>query len=372
MIKTEPTVIKQIFRTEANGFSRISARVDGTPVWFESGDVEMQPRGEIFASAFLLPAMKRRADLRIEGLSLSPLWLTNTKQLMERFSAWWGYTPVKISSDTTWRPSDNKPSDAHTGLFFTAGVDSFYTLLHSGEEIRDLIYVHGFDSAVSDHIRLEDARKHLSQIAAETGRRLIILKTNLREHPLIRDMGWEKSHGAALVSAAYALPDIQRMLISSSYPVGFLIPYGSHPETDPLWSGDQLTFVHYGQHARRLDKLTAIADHPLVRHHLRICFKNPGQPSNCCRCEKCLRNMLFLESMGKLASFEAFPSRSHLIWRAFGVSSIPANYFAVYHDLIKSAPHWRPKLIMRIMLARSWFRNTKRDLINKLLGKKSN
>jgi hypothetical protein len=362
-----PLLIQNIRLTNEHGVSHISAVVDGSPIWFESSDVEMQPRGEIFACAFLLPAMKQGNGLRIEGLPLSPLWLTNTQPLMKQFSAWWGFPPVEITSDTPWQPPAEPTTNKQTGLFFTGGVDSFYTLLNFGEEIHALVYVHGFDSAVGDQLRLADARKHVSQVASETGRRLIIVKTNIREHPLIRDMGWEKSHGAALASVAYALPGIQRMLISSSYPVGFLVPYGSHPEIDHLWSSEELLFVHYGHHTRRIDKLTAISDHPLVQHHFRICFKNPGRTGNCCRCEKCIRNMLFLKSMGKLEAFEAFPSQGHLIWRAFHISSIPSNYFDVYYDLIKTSHHWEPRLIMRIMLARSWVRNTKRDLIHRLL-----
>ncbi len=357
-----PLLIRNIRLTNENGVSRIVADVDGLPVWYESSDVEMQLRGEVFACAFLLPAMKRGAGLHIEGVSLSPLWLENSKQVMERFSTWWGYTPIEITCNGAYHPVGATNETSHTGLFFTGGVDSFYSLLCSGEQIDDLVYVHGFDSALADQTRLEDARQHLSQIATGLGRRLLLLKTNLREHPLIRGMEWVRTHGGALASAAYTLPNIQRMIISSSYAVGFMVPCGSHPEIDPFWSDEQRMFVHFGTNAQRREKLEAIADHPLVMRHLRVCWKHPGRPDNCCRCEKCMRNMLLLDSLGKLTSFEAFPSRRGLMWRAFQVSGITPSLFPNYNYWITLCPRWQTRLAIRIMLARSWLRNQKKAI----------
>jgi hypothetical protein len=360
-----PLLINDIRLTNDKGVSRISALVDGFSVWYESSDVEMQPRGEIFACAFLLPAMKRGTGLRIEGLSLSPLWLSNTKPLMERFSDWWGFKPIDISSDTLWCASVETPSDKHTGLFFTGGVDSFYTLLHSREDIRALIYVHGFDSAIGDQLRLDDARKHLVQIASETGRRLIIVKTNLREHPLIRGMEWIKIHGGALASAGYTLPGIGRMIISSCDSGAVIVPMGTHPETDPLWSNDHLVLVHQGTEVSRRRKVNAIADHPLVMHHLRVCWKNAGQPGNCCRCEKCVRTMLILDSHGKLTPFEAFPSRRRLFWRACQITSITPSSMRGYRSRLVTCPRWQMRLAMRIMMARSWLRNQQKAIFRR-------
>jgi hypothetical protein len=364
-----PLLIQNLRLTSENSVSRIVADVDGITVWYESSDVEMQRRGEIFACAFLLPAMKRGANLRIEGASLSPLWLSNAKQLMDYFSAWWGYTPITISSDTDWCPSVETPSDQHTGLFFTGGVDSFYSLLFPKEQIHDLVYVQGFDVGVNDQKRLEDTRQHLTQVATETGHRLILLKTNLREHPLIREMEWTKAHGGALASASYTLPGIRRMIISASDSGLVFVPWGTHPEIDPLWSNEQLAIVHQGTEAGRVGKLKALADHPLVQRHLRVCWKNAGRQDNCCRCEKCIRTMLILDSLDKLASFEAFPSQRGLFWRACQISSVPASSFKPYRDRLAKCPRWKTRLAMRIMLARSWFRNNKRTFINKLLGK---
>ncbi|MEI6647881.1 MAG: hypothetical protein WCP12_17725 [bacterium] len=357
-------LIRNIRLTSENGVSHITADVDGLPVWYESSDVEMQRRGEIFACAFLLPAMKRGTDLRIEGISISPLWLANAKLLMKIFSEWWGYTPIEISCDSAG-PAVETIAASHTGLFFTGGVDSFYSLLFPKEQIDALVYVHGFDVGVNDQKRFEDTRQHLAQVATDTGLRLILLKTNLREHPLIREMEWTKAHGGALASAGYTLPGIGRMIISSSDSGRLIVPMGTHPETDPLWSNDQLVLMHQGTEASRRVKVKAIADHPLVMRHLRVCWKNAGRTNNCCRCEKCVRTMLILDSQGKLTSFEAFPSRRGLFWRACQISSITPSSMRGYRSRLVTCPRWQTRLAMRIMMTRSWFRNQKKSIFRR-------
>ena len=363
-MNASPLLIRNIRLTSENGVSRITADVDGLPVWYESSDVEMQRRGEIFACAFLLPAMKKGRGLRIEGVSLSPLWLANAQRLMKIFSDWWGYTTVEISCDSAC-PAVETIEAPHTGLFFTGGVDSFYSLLFPKEQIDDLVYVHGFDCALADQKRFEDTRQHLAQVAADTGHRLILLKTNLREHPLIREMEWTKANGGALASAGYTLPGIGRMIISACDSGSFIVPMGTHPETDPLWSNDQLVFVHQGTEVSRRRKVNAIADHPLVMSHLRVCWKNAGQPGNCCRCEKCVRTMLILDSLGKLTSFEAFPSRRGLFWRACQISSITPSSMRGYRSRLVTCPRWQTRLAMRIMMARSWLRNQQKAIFRR-------
>ncbi len=365
-MNASPLLIQNIRLSSEDGVSRIAADVDGRTVWYESSDVEMQRRGEIFACAFLLPAMKSGRGLRIEGVSISPLWLANAKRLMKIFSEWWGYTTVEISCDSAC-PVVETIAAPHTGLFFTGGVDSFYSLLFPKEQIDDLVYVHGFDVGVNDQKRFEDTRLHLAQVATDTGRRLILLKTNLREHPLIREIDWTKAHGGALASAGYTLPGIGRMIISASDSGRLIVPMGTHPETDPLWSNNQLVLVHQGTEASRIAKLEVIADHPLVMRHLRVCWKNVGRTSNCCRCEKCIRTMLILDSLGKLTSFEAFPSRRGLFWRACQISSITPSSMRGYRSRLVTCPRWQTRLAMRIMMSRSWLRNQKKAILKRLI-----
>jgi hypothetical protein len=57
---------------------------------------------------------------------------------------------------------ESGPVGDRLGTFFSGGVDSFYTLLRFGDEITDLILVHGFDIA----LRNAPLRRAASEIGA--------------------------------------------------------------------------------------------------------------------------------------------------------------------------------------------------------------
>ena len=80
-----------------------------------------------------------------------------------------------------------------------------------------------------------------------------------------------------------------------------------------------------------------------------------------------MRTMLALDALGKLTSFEAFPSRSGLLGRACHISSIPPSYFPDYKEQLGSTPRWQTRFVIRIMLARSWIRNQKKAMVNRLV-----
>ncbi|MDQ3804974.1 MAG: hypothetical protein M3416_14235, partial [Acidobacteriota bacterium] len=106
-----------------------------------------------------------------------------------------------------------------------------------------------------------------------------------------------------------------------SYPYFKHVPWGSHWQTDPLWSSDRLEVVHVGAELPRSDKLRAIAREPLVREHLRVCWENLAPEGNCSRCEKCLRTRLMLADCGELENFPVFEGADTL---ARHLDSLPA------------------------------------------------
>ncbi|MEI6211921.1 MAG: hypothetical protein WCR06_09900 [bacterium] len=363
-----PLRIRNVRLDCPGGASRLTAEVDGCPVWYESVDVALQARVEVMASAFLLPAMMARRDLKIEGGAVSPRWLQNARSLMATFHAWWGYAPVEIVCDSESPAAVQSGRGQRTALFFTGGVDSFYALLCRQEPIDDLVYVHGFDVGIDDAVRAADTVEHLRMIAAEAGHRLVLVRTNLRTHPRLADADWTRTHGGALASVAYALPDVRKMIISASFSTPFVVPWGSHPETDPLWSSEQLSFEHHGVERSRMAKVLAISENPLVRRHLRVCWKNRGRRSNCCKCEKCVRTMLILKALNRLQPFEAFPLRQQLFWRACSLSTILPVTFYAYREMLRVSSCWHTRLAIRTMLLRSWMRHRQRMLLRNILA----
>ena len=62
------------------------------------------------------------------------------------------------------------------------------------------------------------------------------------------------SSGGFLASVGLCLQKVFReVLIAASDTYGQLVPWGSHPHVDPLWSTESLAFVHDGCEATRLE-----------------------------------------------------------------------------------------------------------------------
>lgn len=359
--------IKNIQRSVHNETFRISADVDGMTVWYEADGLELVAAPEVFASAFLVPAMIKGAPLRVEG-GLSNVWKKNAAQLMALFHGWWGYPVVEILTDDA--PPIAPVANGRTGLFFTGGVDSFYSLLRSGMEIDDLVYVFGFDVRLREADRFEDVRSHLEAVAAASGKPLVIVRTNLRDHPLFGQFDWGYTHGGALAAVAHALTGVSAMVISSSYARASAHPWGSHWQSDPLWSSETLQMIHFGEEVLRSDKLTQIAGNSLVQRHLRVCWKNSDNHMNCCRCEKCVRTMLALHTCGKLEPYEVFPSRTRLPELIRRVRYIPDGVVSVYETFLKQGLPRETASAVQALMRRSRFRSFRKSVATAIFSGK--
>ena len=116
-----------------------------------------------------------------------------------------------------------------------------------------------------------------------------------------------------------------RLVISSSAARADTRPWGSHWQTDPLWSTGHLTVEHFGDSIRRSEKLAAMGAEPLVQQHLRVCWAHRDDRLNCSRCEKCIRTEVVLAMYGLLHRFEVFDSPRTLAERIGGVPYIPGR-----------------------------------------------
>ena len=332
MVSMHNTIdIRAIRQFRSDSFLRVEATVAGDLVWFETGDADVRPFPEAFISAFLLPAMFRGAPLLIEG-EISPPWRANLAGLMKIFESWWGYPSIPILSAHRQRTCPR--TTGKTALFFTGGVDSFYSLLKGDMKVDYLVYVHGFDIPLLDQRRFELLKRSLDVIAAQTQTRLMVIRSNLREHPLFTSINWEKTHGGALASIAHILEEVKTFIVSSSYPNTCDKPFGSHFKTDPLWATDDFSIRYMGGEYWRWQKLAMIADHPLVQRHLHVCWENRDQQLNCSRCEKCLRTMVSLVLCGKLAECRVFTNRDSIAMNIHRIGSIDADLISVYEKFL--------------------------------------
>jgi len=291
-----------------DGRVRITTPVNSDPLWFES-NTKLQASAEAVAGLMLVPALEQGTSI-VSDQPLDPVWLANVSQLIDIFSAWWGYQPQPEMFSAGACESSDKVRPDGTGLCFSGGVDSFFSLLNEGADITHLVFAHGYDIPLSDQSRYEDFVQSFELIAAEFSRQPVIIRTNLREHPVFIASSWEKTHGAALAALGHMLSqEIRQLNIASSFAGEHSgKPWGSSTETDRLWSAADMRFVHGDVSVSRLEKTLQIADDPLAQRYLRVCWQNKDSDLNCSRCEKCLRTMVALEVVGKLKDFSCFES----------------------------------------------------------------
>jgi len=304
--------------------SRVAAAVDGRGVWFESADLPLAAASEAFGAALLVPALHAGRPLRLAG-RVDDLWAANLARLTDEFRQLWyadaprpiavpgpvaagilpvesgghdsrRYAPAAAAHDLRPAPPAGSPRvHEPTALCFSGGVDAFHTLLAADQQIDTLVYVIGYDVSHRDRRRAASVTALLRTVAAETGRRSVVVTTNLRRHPLLKATPWLRAFGGPLAAVGHLLGPATGRILLSSDGLGFEHPeVGSRPSTDPLHTSARLTVEHVAHNVTRLDKIARLAAEPLVQRHLRVCWQNEGNRLNCGRCEKCIRTMLAL------------------------------------------------------------------------------
>jgi hypothetical protein len=294
-----------------------------------------EENGDPFLAALLLPAMMRGERLALPA-PISPRLrrrLPDLQAIHISFDGRLTRVPVEAPAPGTTPPA--AAPDA-TGLFFSLGVDSFYSLLkHEArlfgeqERITHLITLHGMHGETEPSFRPR-VLANVERVARETGKRLVPVTTNVR---LVADRlaRWNMSHGAAVLSVALALDGLcERVLLAASTTYDQLYPWGTHPMLDPLWSTERLEVVHDGAEMDRIGKVGVLAESPLALDTLRVC-PGYGGAYNCGRCVKCLPTMIDLFQCGALARSATFPHEFDIaalreIFRAYASQLNVENY----------------------------------------------
>ncbi len=254
-------------------------------------------QGDPFVLASLFAAMRRQTDVHVHD-AVSPSLLKNLEEFQSAWVRWRSnrYSMVEIGAD---RETEQEVSSAREGALavFSGGVDSAFTFFHSMKGMRkwrqDLkagLMVHGFDIPLERASAFSGASERGRAMLKSLGVDLITVATNFRE----LDDIWEDAHGAGLASCLALLQrGFSRGVISSSDPYdNLLLPFGSNPLTDRMFSSDSFPIVNYGGGFSRDEKVRAISKWPEALKFLRVCWENKKDDSNCGVCEKCVRTIL--------------------------------------------------------------------------------
>ncbi len=221
----------------------------------------MSRSGNAFLAACLLPAMAKGEPLELdESLSVCPMLLQNTGQLQSVFEAWAPALRIPFRRIPISR-KDRRccvQSNANVGSFFSAGVDGTYTFLRNRNNISHLVFVKGIDMQLTNDSLYDDVWRRNSDFADKMEKPLVPVASNVRFFGYAQGLSWNNYFGAGLASIAHAL-GLSRCLVASGVYYADLVPHGSHPLTDPLWSSRSTSIVHDGADTRRIAKLQAVA-----------------------------------------------------------------------------------------------------------------
>jgi hypothetical protein len=262
-----------------------------------------------FAAALLLPSMKLGQDLVIKG-GLSARLYAGIQEIIKIVSGWdIGLEPIAIEAEEL--VADTADGGV-TGMFFSGGVDSFYTYLRHKEDrdqrVTHLMLVNGYDIDPKNLALWDETARNIAAIARAEQVTLIEIESNVRSliDPIL---SWDYTHGGCLAAAALCLRrGMRQTYIASSADAEHQALQGSHVTLDHLWSTEALAFVHDGWEASRMNKVDWIAKSPLALKYLRVCYRNEKGTYNCGKCEKCIRTMVSLYAAGVLDRAETFPS----------------------------------------------------------------
>jgi len=301
-------------RVSAQTYASVSATVRGLPfvredqrLWFrfpiESLD-KISDGGEAFLAALLPVAMSLGKHLDVDA-PVSKQFLDGCRRIMALYHAWdRRLQRIRLQAPTIARRYDSANS---VGCFFTAGVDSFYSVLKNleqetdGNRISHLIFIQGYPNCPlgSDHL-FARLYENMEACALALHRRLLVIATNLKQFTPPAAAGWDWYAGAHLAAPALCLtPQFRQVIIPSGDTYWSLSPWGSHPLIDPMWSTESLGFIHDGCEASRSQKLERyIGQSNLALTHLRVCDYDQTGLRNCGTCEKCVRTLIGLRVLG--------------------------------------------------------------------------
>lgn len=298
------------------------------------------------ATPWLYPAvlvgMKRQLPVTTEH-PVDSVALSGTDNAQAVLDSWFqDLHTVKVDADTA--PPDVSASASASadsadgrgvGCFFSGGLDSFYSAITHGDEITHVIFVHGFDIMLDNEKLHQSTVTAMRRAAADLGKPLIEVRTNLRHLHHINGVDWGKAaHGAMLAHVGLLLSEhVHSVIIPSSYSGAEIDPWGSHPDLDPSWSSSSVQFIHDSTEVSRPEKAAGIAHSKAALDNLHVCWTNYGNTYNCGKCEKCVRTMINLHIAGALDRCPVLPND-------IPITSITRTYFDrrarefVYENLV--------------------------------------
>ncbi len=301
--------------------SAVSAKIfssrhpEGFELFVEFSGAEPAADGNWAVPVALLPAMVwEEEELQIDA-PVSATLLANLPAIQDIYQCWLpdARRVAVRAAEVIDHSTQSAGATRDSASFFSGGVDSLFTLVKNRETLTHMILVHGFDVALCEETYFQALQARAGKVAGAFGKRLIAVRTNVRDFYGQSHDSWALYYGAVLAAISLCLSgSLSTVLIGSGYSLDDLVPHGSHPLLDPLWSTGTLRVVHDGAETTRMWKVEVITREPAALRMLRVCGEQPESEMNCGQCEKCLRTMVALQLLGRLDQCPTFPHRIDL------------------------------------------------------------
>src|SRR5688572_28499395 len=282
-------------------------------LWYELDERHeplIRAQADGFLPALTTAAMARRRPLHIDG-SIAAEHLEGCTRVMEvylRYSAAHGDGLARVPV-TASRTRVGDPRGHVTASFFSAGVDSFYTLVRNharypegdARRITHLLVLHGFDIPLDDGALFARLLRECGEIGERVHAVPVGIRTNLRA--ALRDLHWNRyGFGTVMSSVGLALaPGIHTAYVPSGGRPFRELATGTcaiQPEIAAWWSMRSHELVYDPLHVPRREKVRILAQEAWPVPYLRVCCENRGGAYNCGKCAKCQRTVVELTLAG--------------------------------------------------------------------------
>ena len=288
---------------------RISAPIrigkDQFEIFFQTHDTQLSPNPEAFLAVALLPAMKLKLE-RIEYNGVVNHQFVEGMRAIQQVFRTWKPNYGELDFSVLETQPDQNCAGGKTGVFFSGGVDSYYTFLSRRDEIDALINIDGFDIPLEQQSMRRRMKANLRLIGERFGKKVIFIETNARQFSE-RFLAWSFSHGSVIAGSGHVLsPEFATFHLASFGNPHNMYRFGVHPEIDPHWSSDCTHFNHSDSGVNKIEEIKYCGQFDTFCETLRICLRYPDEGLNCGRCEKCLRTMVYSQASGVYSRMKAF------------------------------------------------------------------
>lgn len=291
-------------------------------------------------------AIATNEDLVFDGAIHNSLLLKSPH--VQKFYAEIAQRRIKITAKKQHNPIRQYKK---AGLFFTLGVDSFYSLLcHPAPTTRqkNLIYVDGYDVPFYQKRFLNQLHKNISIVAKKTGTSSITIATNLRD---MSDLviGWGRYHATALVAVGTLLEYSHLMISGESFDSP---DWGLRNGVDTLYTTQSQRVELIGHGVTREQKMRSILTKPYSKiflRYVRVCWENVRDnslPYNCSQCQKCIKTKLTLQSLGVTDTPTFLPVQLETLKKLQLVAHVAPEWHELYTHLKK-----QPKTSQQLLTA---------------------